>query len=88
MRKLAHAEPEAFTRLMRGEASREEAMRVVRHLLSGCGVCRERSAAAQMEAAAADSYSYSQASAQAGERLVGSARRPTRLRLLRAGQRG
>ena len=42
-----HAKPEAFHKLLHGDASREETRRIVRHLLGGCGPCIKRSATAQ-----------------------------------------
>jgi hypothetical protein len=45
--KIEHAEPQAFHKLLHGEASREETRAIVRHLLAGCGRCIQRSSAAQ-----------------------------------------
>ena len=42
MRKLEHEGLESFRNLLHGEASREEARAIVRHLLAGCGHCRSR----------------------------------------------
>jgi hypothetical protein len=43
-----HAEPESFSKLLRGASSQAETKRIVRHLLAGCGRCLKRSAAAQV----------------------------------------
>jgi hypothetical protein len=42
MRKLEHAGLGSFRNLLQGEASRDEARAIVRHLLAGCGPCRAR----------------------------------------------
>jgi hypothetical protein len=48
--KIQHAQPEAFSKMIAGEASRQEAQAIVRHLLAGCGRCIKRSEKAQKEA--------------------------------------
>jgi len=93
MRKLEHAEPEAFRKLIRGEASRDEALTIVRHLLSGCACCRERSTTAQKEAGPAETWHYDSAFDGAEERLLGRpvprpAKLPVKLRLAYGGRRG
>ncbi len=47
--KSEHAQPEAFRKMIAGEASSQEAKAIVRHLLSGCGRCIQRSQAAKKE---------------------------------------
>jgi hypothetical protein len=47
--KIEHAQPEAFRKMIAGEASSQEAKAIVRHLLGGCGRCIKRSQAAQEE---------------------------------------
>jgi hypothetical protein len=56
--KIQHAQPEAFSRMIAGKASREEAKAVVRHLIAGCGPCIKRSQAAQKEAETPDTWNY------------------------------
>jgi hypothetical protein len=89
MRKLEHAEPEVFRKLMKGEASRDEVLTIVRHLLAGCVCCGERSETAQEEAGPPQHWSYDAAFDGAEERLLGRpAPRPARLRLAHGGLRG
>jgi hypothetical protein len=47
--KTEHAQPEAFRKMIAGEASPQEAKAIVRHLLAGCGRCIQRSQAAKKE---------------------------------------
>jgi hypothetical protein len=47
--KIEHAQPEAFRKMIAGEASPQEAKAIVRHLLAGCGRCIQRSQAAKKE---------------------------------------
>ena len=48
--KIQHAQPEAFSKMIAGQASRQETQAIVRHLLAGCGRCIKRSQVAQKEA--------------------------------------
>ncbi|HEV7516588.1 MAG TPA: hypothetical protein VGR07_09840 [Thermoanaerobaculia bacterium] len=61
--KIQHAQPEAFSKMIAGEASKEETKAIVRHLLAGCGRCIQQSAAAQKEAETQE-WSYDQAFAR------------------------
>jgi hypothetical protein len=70
MRTWEHAEPEAFTKLIEGEASRDEARTIVRHLLAGCGRCQTRSLAAHKEVMATDIGSYDAAFDRVEELLL------------------
>ena len=47
---IQHAQPEAFRKMIAGQASKEETKAIVRHLLAGCGRCIQQSATAQKEA--------------------------------------
>jgi hypothetical protein len=76
MRKWQHAEPRAFTQLLEGEASRDEAKTIVRHLLAGCGRCQTRSAAAHKEIMTPDTASYDAAFDRVAERLWSTAEAP------------
>jgi hypothetical protein len=76
MRKWQHAGPEAFTHLFAGEASRDEAKTIVRHLLAGCGRCQSRSAAAHKEVMTPDTASYDAAFDRVTERLLGEVEAP------------
>jgi hypothetical protein len=71
MRKWQHAEPRAFTQLLAGEASRDEARTIVRHLLAGCDRCQARSAAAHREVMSPETASYDAAFDRVEEHLLG-----------------
>ncbi len=62
--KIQHAQPEAFSKMIAGQASKPETQAIVRHLLAGCGRCIKRSQVAQKEAEAQE-WNYDQAFARA-----------------------
>ena len=62
--KIEHAQPEAFRKMIAGQASSQETKAIVRHLLAGCGRCIQRSQAAQKEVEIQE-WNYDQAFASA-----------------------
>lgn len=67
--KIQHAPPEAFHRMIAGNASRDESKAIVRHLLAGCGPCIERSRAAQKQIETPDTWDYDRAFARLEARM-------------------
>jgi len=61
--KIEHAQPEAFSKMIAGQASKQETKAIVRHLLAGCGRCIKRSQVAQKEAETQE-WNYDQAFAR------------------------
>ena len=70
--KSEHAQPEAFRKMIAGEASPAEAKAIVRHLLAGCGRCIQRSQAAKKEVEAQE-WTYELAFANLERLLDGDA---------------
>ncbi|HEV7519341.1 MAG TPA: hypothetical protein VGR07_23880 [Thermoanaerobaculia bacterium] len=70
--KIQHAQPEAFNKMIKGQASKDEAKAIVRHLLAGCDRCSQRSAVAQKEAETQE-WNYAQAFARTESFLDGTA---------------
>ena len=70
--KLEHAQPEAFRKMIAGQASSQEVKAIVRHLLGGCGRCIQRSQAAMKEVESQE-WNYDQAFASLESLLNGTA---------------
>jgi hypothetical protein len=85
--KIQHAQPEAFSRMIAGKASRDEAKAIVRHLLAGCGPCIKRSRAAQKEVETPDTWNYDRAFARVEALFEGASPEQPEPRRIYAGQR-
>ena len=84
--KIQHAQPEAFSRMIVGQASKDEAKAIVRHLLAGCGPCIKRSVVAQ-KAAETQEWNYDRAFARAESFLDGTVEEQPAPRAIYAGMR-
>jgi hypothetical protein len=74
---IDHEKPAAFRRMSRGEASKAEARRIVRHLLAGCPSCQAMANRVRLEQGDPSSWDYEAAFDRVQER-VARALRPKR----------
>jgi hypothetical protein len=84
--KSQHARPEAFSKMIAGQASKDETKAIVRHLLAGCGPCIKRSATARKQAETQE-WNYDQAFARAESFLDGTVEERPTPRAIYAGMR-
>lgn len=65
-----HEKPAAFRRMSRGEASKTEARRIVRHLLAGCASCQEMADRIRQEPGEPAAWDYEAAFDRVQERVA------------------
>ena len=67
---IDHENPAAFRRMSRGEATKAEARRIVRHLLSGCSSCQELVNQILQEHGDSSSWDYDSAFDRVSQRVA------------------